>query len=77
MYIIIDIVGILEVVFDFVGLLGGKVVEVIGFCFLVDRFYFLVFGNFWREKFENCIIEDYGNIVMKVCCEIFMLIEWG
>lgn len=69
--------GILEAVPDFAGLLGGKVVEVTGPCFLADRSYSLVFGNSRREKSENCITEDYGNTVMKVRCEIPMLTERG
>lgn len=76
-YTIIDIVGILEAVPNFAGLLGGKVVEVTGPCFLSGRSYSLVFGNSRREKSENCITEDYGNTVMKVRCEIPMLTERG
>lgn len=70
-------VGILEVVPDFAGLLGGKVVEVTGPCFLADRSYSLVFGSSRREKSEECITEDYVNTVMKVRCEIPMLTEIG
>lgn len=76
-YTIIDIVGILEAVPNFAGLLGGKVVEVTGPCFLSGRSYSLVFGNSRREKSENCITEDYGNTMMKVRCEIPMLTERG
>lgn len=76
-YTIIDIVGILEAVPNFAGLLGGKVVEVTGPCFLSGRSYSLVFGNSQREKSENCITEDYGNTMMKVRCEIPMLTERG
>lgn len=76
MYSIIT-VGILEVVPDFAGLLGGKVVEVTGPCFLAGRSYSLVFGSSRREKSEECITEDYVNTVMKVRCEIPMLTEIG
>lgn len=67
----------MEAVPNFAGLLGGKVVEVTGPCFLSGRSYSLVFGNSQREKSENCITEDYGNTMMKVRCEIPMLTERG